>query len=417
MSNPFKNRVYGCAIIKSINSNYNADFSHQPRTLPDGVVYATDKALKWAIRNYWDNFYGQEKGDKTEKIFFRKSLNERLQPRTLDERYISLFGSHKTNITADKFSVFKYDGENIEGVLPTKPKPAHIKFFKDLPEEDEIKGLEDIFKKIAGKKSKELKIFDIEKSKLPLVEDNVNLYFFIEEDKINIVERDENLILEAVSTVLDNMGGGINRHETLRELFGCLDIRLFGATYAGVVNLSIHGSCQISHSKDQFNRSSHFTEQIMSPFRNKSAKSEDSFQTTLGSQSRLAEGHYVHHFSVNPKNIEADVERVKADALSDMDIEKLKEGLRKGVSYYDSAAKIGTDNECLLWVQLKVGSKAIMPSFVELVTINEKKEIDLAEVTKMLAKHTDDIEKIELYYNNVNTVVINKPVGAVELGI
>jgi CRISPR-associated protein Csh2 len=42
----FKNRAYGFVVIKSINSNYNADFSGQPRTLPNGSVYATDKALK-----------------------------------------------------------------------------------------------------------------------------------------------------------------------------------------------------------------------------------------------------------------------------------------------------------------------------------------------------------------------------------
>ncbi len=52
MSNVFKNRVFGCVVIKSLNSNYNADFSHQPRTLPDGTVYATDKALKYTVRNY-----------------------------------------------------------------------------------------------------------------------------------------------------------------------------------------------------------------------------------------------------------------------------------------------------------------------------------------------------------------------------
>ena len=46
MNNLFKNRVFGCAIIKSVNSIYNADFSQQPRTLPDATVNATDKALK-----------------------------------------------------------------------------------------------------------------------------------------------------------------------------------------------------------------------------------------------------------------------------------------------------------------------------------------------------------------------------------
>ena len=50
----FKNRVFGCAVVKAINSNYNADFSGQPRTLPNGTVYATDKAFKYAVKNYLD---------------------------------------------------------------------------------------------------------------------------------------------------------------------------------------------------------------------------------------------------------------------------------------------------------------------------------------------------------------------------
>jgi len=52
MATKFKNRVFGAAIVKAINSNYNADFTGQPRTLPDGTVYATDKAFKYTIRNY-----------------------------------------------------------------------------------------------------------------------------------------------------------------------------------------------------------------------------------------------------------------------------------------------------------------------------------------------------------------------------
>ena len=76
----FNNRVYGAAIVKSINSNYNADFSGQPRKLPNGTVYATDKALKYSIRNYW-------KDALSEKIFYFKSLSEEMSPRTLDETY------------------------------------------------------------------------------------------------------------------------------------------------------------------------------------------------------------------------------------------------------------------------------------------------------------------------------------------
>ena len=205
------------------------------------------------------------------------------------------------------------------------------------------------------------------------------------------------------------------RLAVLKNILSCIDVRLFGGTYAGKTNISLHGTCQISHGVNRFAENVIYSEQIMSPFRNSGEKSTESTMTTLGSQSKLAEGHYVHHFSVNPKNIEADVERVKTDGLSASDIEKLKEGLRKGVSYYDSAAKIGTDNECMLWVQLKAESKAILPSFVELVEINDKKEIDFSKVTTVLAKHTSEIEKIEVFFDQTNTKVIGLPSNAISI--
>ena len=165
---------------------------------------------------------------------------------------------------------------------------------------------------------------------------------------------------------------------------------------------------------NRYHESVIYSEQIMSPFRNPGDKSEASTQTTLGTQSKLQEGHYVHHFSVNPKNLAADAERVGNDGITNDDVSKLKEGLRKGVSYYDSSAKAGTENELLLWVQLKEGSKAVFPSFVELVDVNETKEIDLQKVSEILAqKHNaSEIEKIELYYNSDTTTVINEPANS-----
>lgn len=296
----FNNRVYGAAIIKSINSNYNADFSGQPRKLPNGTVYATDKALKYSIRNFW-------KDALSEKVFYFKSLSEEMSPRTLDETYNLHFGEFK------------------------------------------------------------------------------------EKDKTKL------------------------RLEVLGNILKCLDVKLFGGTYAGKTNISIHGTCQITHGLNKFTENVIYSEQIMSPFRNSNEKSADSTMTTLGSQSRLQEGHYVHHFSVNPKNIEDDVTRVAGEGLTDTDIAKLKEGLRKGATYYDSAAKAGTENELLLWVQLKADSKLVLPSFVSLIDVNEAKEIDLSKVTSLLAEDhvKSEIEKIEIYYNKANTKVLSEPAGAV----
>lgn len=303
MSNTFKNRVFGCAIVKSINSNYNADFSHQPRTLPNGIVYATDKVLKYSIRNYW-------KKAQNETVFYSKSLTEDMSPRTLDE--------------------------------------------------------------------------------------TLELHFGKIEDKGNSL-----------------------RLKVLKNLLSCIDVRVFGGTYAGKTNISIHGACQITHGVNRFGENVIYSEQIMSPFRNPGEKSNESTMTTLGSQSKLQEGHYVHHFSVNPKNIEDDINRVGSEGLSEADIEKLKEGLRKGVTYYDSSAKAGTENELLLWVQLKADSKIVLPSFVELVEVKEDRTIDLKLISDLLAKNdnSSEIEKIELYYNKGITKVANVPNGAIEMDL
>lgn len=301
----FNNRVFGCVIIKAINANYNADFTHQPRTLPDGTVYATDKALKYTVRNYLSkNFAG-------EKIFYFKSLNAEMQPRDLDQSYAQYFG--------------------------------------EIPKAD---------KKDA---------------------------------------------LKARKTVLTN-------------LLTCIDVRLFGGTFASKgSNLSLHGTVQFTHGVNKFTEGVIYSEQITSPFRNSNPDKEDSMQTTLGTQFKLKEGHYVHRLSVNPRNLEEMNKIAESTGLTTADIEKLKEALRNGATFYDSSSKAGVENELLLWVQLKEGSKIVLPSFVEYVSVNAAKEIDLSQVTALLSKAgvKSEIEKIELYYNKDLTKVINAPTEAI----
>ena len=303
MENQFKSRVYGCAIIKSINSNYNADFSGQPRTLPNGDVYATDKALKWAIRNYWKNCLSKN-------IFFSKNLDKELNPRTLGETYNIFFGDSDAKLLSK------------------------------------------------------------------------------ESDK--------------------------QRKNVLKNLLSCLDIKFFGATFADFTNISILGSCQISHGIDRYGKKEIYVEQIMSPFKNSNAKSENSTMTTLGSQTRLAEGHYIHHFTLNPKNIENDCTLVDANPLTNEEINLLKEGLRKGVTYYDSASKIGSENECLFWVELKENSKLLLPSFIELIQINEDKTIDFSKINELLKNYQNEINKIEIFYNKLISKIIHLPDNTIE---
>ena len=305
MLTTFNQRVFGCAIIKSINSNYNADFTHQPRTLPDGTVYATDKALKYTVRHYLSRRYPEE------KLFYFRSLSNQMQPRTLDETYTHHFG--------------------------------------DLP-----KGKDEVIRKTVANK-----------------------------------------------------------------LLSCIDVRLFGGTFAskkGKANLSLHGPVQISHGINRFPEGVIYSEQIMSPFRNSGEKNKDSTMTTLGTQSKLSEGHYVHHFSINPHNLDELVRLSGGQALSKADVQKLKEALASGVSLYDSAAKAGTENELTLWIQLQAGSLLVLPSLVEKVEIRSEEDrrlIDLSKVSELLQRPTvkDHIERIEIFRDPA-TEISNAPAGA-----
>jgi CRISPR-associated protein Csh2 len=312
MTVPFINRVFGCVVVKALNANYNADFTHQPRTLPDGTVYATDKALKYTVRNFLKKAYPDD------KVFYFKSLSDEMKPRDLGETYIEFFGDFPKNEGKDK---------------------------------------------------------DVK-----------------------------------------------NRKEVLRNLLLCSDIRLFGGTFAEKgVSLSIHGTTQITHGVNRYSENAIYSEQISSPFRNANEKSTDRMQTTLGTQYKLHEGHYVHHFSVNPHNLDDLVRLSGGEALSTEDILKLKAGLCKGCTFYDSSAKAGVENELMLWIQLKPGSMLVLPSFVELVEIGDgdSRAIDLSKISEVLTRPhiQSQIEAIEIYYDKATTILIGEPTGSVHFEI
>ncbi len=303
----YSKRIFGAAIIKAVNANYNADFSGQPRTLPNGVVYATDKALKYAVKNFLKENYISE------KVFYFKRFNKEFIPYSLDDAFATAFPEHKD-------------------------------------------------------------------------------------------EKDKKIIA--------------------KDLLSCIDIRLFGATFAkksktNNVAISVHGPVQITHGVNIWHENNFYSEQIMSPFRNPNEKSEDNAATTLGRQSRLHEGHYLHHFSVNPKNLEDITELAGKDAneLSADDIAKLKEALQKGVTYYDSAAKAGCENELLVWVTLKENSKLVLPNFTQLMKMENEKvdgkgQLDMNEFKKVVETNSAEIESIEICLNQASIEVKNAPQNA-----
>ena len=79
-------RVYGILGISSIMSNWNADFSGEPKSISNGRIFGSDKAFKYPMKKMWEN--------QGEKVLYIKSLKVEkgaLIPKTLKERYEQLF--------------------------------------------------------------------------------------------------------------------------------------------------------------------------------------------------------------------------------------------------------------------------------------------------------------------------------------
>ena len=84
-------RVYGVIGIKSIMSNWNADFSGYPKTISNGETFGSDKALKYPMKRMWE--------DSGEKVLYIKSLRTegnknkeiKVVPKSLKEKYEELF--------------------------------------------------------------------------------------------------------------------------------------------------------------------------------------------------------------------------------------------------------------------------------------------------------------------------------------
>ena len=352
-NNKFENRVFGAVLVKSVVANYNADFTGSPRTLPNSVVYATDKALKYCIRNYL-------KGDNKNIIFYTtRYKRENMQPLDIDETYIELFGEYPK--TVNDFSE------------PVSKKDNRLKWQKY--------------------KDDNFSDYEIEK----------------ETENFVILKRNDKKVI-----LIDS--DDKKRKIVLENLFKAIDIRLLGATYASQekvkingkeqkVTFSIHGNVQITHGINIYHENNIFTEDITSPFRNSNERSDDSQQTTIGNQTVLEEGHYLHNFTINPKNSEELIKLIDNKGyLTIDDITQFKEAINRGVSYLDSASKIGVENEFSIFVTLNKNERIQLPSFSTLIKIEAqldslKRKLDLSEVKTLLNEEgiEDKIKSVEIY--------------------
>jgi CRISPR-associated protein Csh2 len=302
-SEPYNKFGYGLFVLKSKNSLFNADFSHEPRQLPDAnsTFYATDKSLKYCIRRYVHDII-----DKKDKMVFFWRRNTK--------------GGNAMNIA-----------ENYEHLFGKKPEK------RDTKKED----------------------------------DDANL-------------------------------------KAQTNLLTCWDVRVFGATFAEEgCNVSITGPIQITYGVNKISDNPKYSSQILSPFK----PEKEAEQRTIGSESKALEAHLVFDFIINPHTLPSDISK-----LTEEDVALFKEALCKGVSYVNSAAKIGSESEFALYFESP--NQSTLPLLKDLLTLEVfegKTKIDLKRMTDALSEY--NVENVEIYYEPSFVEVKNAPKSAKSFNI
>lgn len=196
--------------------------------------------------------------------------------------------------------------------------------------------------------------------------------------------------------------------KVLRNILKCIDVRQFGATFAGgegYVSMGITGVVQVGQGLNIWEDSNRLTIDILSPFKN--PKKEESKATSLGTKEVVDEAHYLYPISINPNNYKELESLDFFDGYSEEDYNLLKDALLRGVTALDTNSKTGCENEFALFINLKEGSKLFLANLDSYVSMNDFRAYDISKLQEYLSSFDKEIENIEVFYNNRITSIIN----------
>jgi len=184
--------------------------------------------------------------------------------------------------------------------------------------------------------------------------------------------------------------------EVLKNLFECIDVKNFGATFAEEgQNLSITGAVQFGQGFNKFENTNVEIQDILSPFSDgkKVGSGEDVNQSTLGTKIMVDEAHYFYGFSINPNNYKEYVNMIEGfEGYTDEDYEEFKRVAKTAVTQFATNSKFGCDNEFALFVEYD--TDRYLPDLSEYIEFDsEKREVDLSVVEELIG----DNAKVEIY--------------------
>ena len=188
--------------------------------------------------------------------------------------------------------------------------------------------------------------------------------------------------------------------EVLNNLFKCIDVKNFGATFAEEgQNISITGAVQFGQGFNKFDDTNIEVQDILSPFVDSKAeaKGKEAKQSTLGTKITVDEAHYFYGFSINPKAYDEYKDFLGEDfkGYTKDDYESFKEVALKSATAYSTNSKFGCENEFALFVECSE-SDCYLPDLSEYVEFDsETKEINLSKVEELVG----DKGSLEVYIN------------------
>jgi len=194
---------------------------------------------------------------------------------------------------------------------------------------------------------------------------------------------------ERYKELFEELKKSTSTKEVLKNLFDCIDIKNFGATFAEEgQNISITGAVQIGQGFNKFENTNVEIQDILSPFSDsKKVKSgEDVNQSTLGTKIMVDEAHYFYGFSVNPRNYDEYKDIIENfEGYTKEDFEEFKKAARFAVTRFATNSKFGCDNEFALFVEYE--NEKYLPDLSEYIKFDsEKREVDLSDVEDLVGE-------------------------------
>lgn len=187
--------------------------------------------------------------------------------------------------------------------------------------------------------------------------------------------------------------------EVLANLFKCIDVKNFGATFAEAgQNISITGAVQFGQGFNKFEDTNIETQDILSPFAD--STEADAKQSTLGTKITVDEAHYFYGFSINPKAYDEYKSILGEDfkGYTREDFLEFKKVCLASATAFSTNSKFGCYNEFAAFVECEEDD-LYLPDLSEFIEYDSKNNLlDLSKLENLVKNKG----KIEIYYDLYN---------------